>query len=54
MLKDIQDGTFARNWINEHKSGRPNFNRMAQADKESQLEQVGSELRGMMSWIDNK
>ena len=54
VLKDIQDGTFARNWINEHKSGRPNFNRMAQADKESQLEQVGSELRGMMSWIDNK
>ena len=54
VLKDIQDGTFARNWINEHKSGRPNFNKMAQADKESQLEQVGRELRSMMSWINDK
>lgn len=54
VLSEIQDGTFARNWINEHKSGRPNFNRMAQADKESKLEQVGSELRSMMSWINDK
>jgi len=54
VLKEIQDGTFARNWINEHKSGRPNFNKMAQADKESQLEQVGRELRSMMSWINDK
>lgn len=51
VLSEIQDGTFARNWINEHKSGRPNFNRMAQEDRDSQLEKVGSELRSMMSWI---
>lgn len=54
ILKEIQDGTFARNWINEHKSGRPNFNRMKKADEELQLEKVGRELRGMMSWISDK
>lgn len=52
VLKDVQDGTFAQNWINEHKSGRPNFNKMAQADRDSQLERVGKELRGMMAWLD--
>lgn len=54
VLNEIQDGSFAKKWINEHKSGRPNFNRMAQADKDSELERVGRELRGMMSWIDDK
>ncbi|WP_054948867.1 ketol-acid reductoisomerase [Numidum massiliense] len=52
VLKDIQNGTFAKKWIEEHKSGRPNFNRMRQEDQDSQLEQVGKELRDMMSWIE--
>lgn len=54
VLKDIQDGVFARNWVNEHKNGRPNFNRMAEADREHQIERVGRELRSMMAWISEK
>ena len=54
VLSEIQDGTFARNWLTENMLGRPHFNAMRRIEKEHQIEKVGRELRGMMSWIDSK
>ncbi|MFN2465095.1 MAG: ketol-acid reductoisomerase [Candidatus Dormibacteria bacterium] len=51
ILAEIQDGTFAKNWIAENANGRPNFVEFKQADQHSQLEEVGSELRSRMSWL---
>ncbi len=50
VLKDIQEGTFARNWILENKAGRPYFNAKRRIEAEQQLEQVGGQLRELMSW----
>ncbi|MGL5150694.1 MAG: ketol-acid reductoisomerase [Clostridium sp.] len=54
VLAEIQDGTFARNWLMENMVGRPNFNAKRRMESEHQIEKVGQELRGMMSWIDTK
>lgn len=50
VLSDIQDGTFAKNWLDENKNNRPNFNKMREEHRNSQLEVVGKELRSKMSW----
>ena len=50
ILTDIQDGTFAKNWLLENQVGCPNFNAMRRIESQHQLEQVGAELRKMMSW----
>lgn len=51
ILSEIQSGAFAKEWIEENKKGRPNFNKMkAECDKH-QIEQVGAKLREMMPWI---
>ena len=54
VLTEIQDGTFARNWLIENQVGRPQFNAMRRMEAEHQIEKVGKELREMMSWIDTK
>jgi ketol-acid reductoisomerase len=51
LLKDIQNGSFATRWILENQAGRPSFNAMRRAASQHQIEQVGKELRGMMSWL---
>lgn len=51
VLTEIQKGEFARNWIVENQANRPVFNAINQREKEHQIEQVGAELRKMMSWI---
>ncbi|TCK98437.1 ketol-acid reductoisomerase [Natranaerovirga hydrolytica] len=51
VLKEIQDGTFARNWIVENKVNRPAFNARRRLESEHEIETVGKELRKMMSWI---
>ncbi|NMM63723.1 ketol-acid reductoisomerase [Clostridium sp. P21] len=50
ILKDIQDGVFARNWLLENQINRPNFNAVRRQEKEQQIETVGAELRKMMTW----
>lgn len=50
VLSDIQDGTFAKNWILENQANRPYFNATRRRESEQQLEQVGKDLRGMMNW----
>ena len=52
ILEDIQDGTFARNWVAEDDAGRPNFTKMREEGANHPIEKVGAELRGLMSWVD--
>jgi ketol-acid reductoisomerase len=52
VLRDIQDGTFARNWIAENEAGRPEFERLRAQDQDHLIEQVGEELRGQMAFLD--
>ena len=51
VLKDIQDGTFARNWIAENENGMPEFKAKMQADLDHPIEAVGRQLRGRMDWL---
>ncbi|MEG1993513.1 MAG: ketol-acid reductoisomerase [Oscillospiraceae bacterium] len=50
VLSDIQDGTFARNWILENQANRPYFRSTRRIEADHQVEKVGAELRKMMSW----
>jgi len=52
VLKDIQQGVFARNWLLENQIGCTNFNATRRIESEHQLETVGAELRKLMSWND--
>jgi ketol-acid reductoisomerase len=54
ILKEVQDGTFAREWINEAKSGGANFKAMKEKDKNHPVEVTGRKLRKLMSWINSK
>jgi ketol-acid reductoisomerase len=51
ILKDVQDGTYARSWIVENEKGRPWFNRTREAERSAQIEQVGARLRAMMPFL---
>jgi ketol-acid reductoisomerase len=51
ILAEIQSGEFAREWINENKTGCKKFNALRESEKQLQVEEVGANLRGMMSWI---
>ncbi len=50
VLTEIQNGTFARNWILENQANRPFFNATRKMQSEIQLEQVGADLRSKMNW----
>jgi ketol-acid reductoisomerase len=51
ILKEIQSGKFAKEWIAESESGRNNFNALRKAGVDHQIESVGKNLRSMMPWI---
>lgn len=51
ILKEIQSGKFAREWIAESESGRTKFNELRDAGAKHQIEEVGKRLRSMMPWI---
>ena len=51
ILRDIQDGTFAKEWIAENDEGRKRFLRLREDAKEHPIEEVGKELRRMMPWM---
>ncbi len=51
ILREIQDGTFARTWILENQAGRPAFNAQRKREAEHPIEVVGSALRSMMPWL---
>jgi len=51
ILRDIQDGSFAREWVQEHAAGKPRFNAYAQKARAHEIEGVGAELRSLMPWL---
>jgi ketol-acid reductoisomerase len=51
ILKQVQSGKFAREWIRENENGRPVFNELRKRDDEHPIEVVGKKLRSMMEWI---
>ncbi len=51
ILKEIQKGKFAKEWIKENEDGRPNFNRLLKEGDEHLIEKVGKQLREMMPWM---
>ncbi len=53
VLSDIQDGTFAREWIAENRAGQENFKRMRSEQAAHEVESVGKDLRAQMAWIDD-
>ncbi len=54
ILDEITSGKFAREWIAEHKAGKPLFNKLYNADKNHPVEVTGRKLRKMMKWINAK
>jgi ketol-acid reductoisomerase len=55
LLKDIQSGAFARDWMNEARNGRTRFQQLDEEAREHPIERVGAQLRGMMPWLsDNR
>ena len=54
ILGEIQDGTFAREWVAEDDNGRPNFTKLQREGQEHPIEEVGEKLRGLMSWVGAK
>ncbi len=54
ILAEIQDGTYARNWIKENQEGRPWFNEQRAKERSHMIEQIGKELRAMMPFLQAK
>ncbi|MCI0499152.1 MAG: ketol-acid reductoisomerase [Planctomycetales bacterium] len=54
ILAEITSGAFAKEWVNEYKTGLKNFNALYEKDHGSQLEEVGRKLRKMMKWVKAK
>jgi len=51
ILAEIQDGSFAKEWILENQAGRPVYNALKRMEQEHLIEEVGAELREMMPWL---
>lgn len=51
ILAEVQDGSFAREWILENQAGRPSFNIIKKREAEDLIEDVGAKLREMMPWL---
>ena len=54
ILKEIQSGQFAKEWLLENKVNRPTFNALLKKDADHEIEKVGDKLRKMMSWVGDK
>ena len=51
ILSDIQDGTFAKNFVDECEAGKPNMKEIRERDSKLPIEEVGKGLRAMFSWL---
>ena len=54
VLKEVQSGKFARQWIRENAEGRANYQRLLEEDVDRQIEKVGAALRARMPWLNEK
>jgi ketol-acid reductoisomerase len=54
ILEDVQDGTFAREWILENQAKRPVFRALTRSMENHLLEETGKKLRKMMPWIEKQ
>lgn len=54
ILSEIQDGSFAKEWLNEYHSGQKYMNQLREENREHPIEKVGAKLREMMSWLKKK
>jgi ketol-acid reductoisomerase len=52
VLREIQDGTFAREWVGEHRAGRARYEGLKQRDLQHPIETVGKQLRARMPWLE--
>jgi ketol-acid reductoisomerase len=52
VLEEVQDGTFAREWIAENQAGRPSYTQLKEAEETHHIEQVGEPLRDLFAWDD--
>jgi ketol-acid reductoisomerase len=52
VLEEVQDGTFARNWITENQAGRPSYTQLRHAEKNHEIEEVGARLRDLFAWAE--
>ena len=51
ILKEVQDGTFAKEWLAEYGAGQPKMNQLREENKNHLIEKTGQKLREMMSWV---
>jgi ketol-acid reductoisomerase len=51
ILDEIQSGAFTKEWMDEHRAGKPNFKALNKKGEEHPIEEVGAKLRGMMPWL---
>jgi ketol-acid reductoisomerase len=54
ILKEVQNGKFARQWIEEKASGGKNYSKLLKQDTDRQIEKVGAELRARMPWLNDR
>jgi ketol-acid reductoisomerase len=54
ILTEVQDGSFAKEWILENQVSRPVYNASKRMENEELIEEVGAELRQMMPWLKRK
>ena len=54
ILKEVQTGKFAKQWIEEYASGRKGYDKMLKEDTNRQIEKVGAELRARMPWLNDR
>jgi ketol-acid reductoisomerase len=54
ILKEVQTGSFAKEWILENQVGRPMFNALRKKEAEHPIEEIGKKLRSMMGWLKEK
>jgi ketol-acid reductoisomerase len=54
VLRDIQSGQFAQQWINENDTGKQNYDALLAADLDQPIEKVGARLRQHMAWLQSR
>jgi ketol-acid reductoisomerase len=54
ILKEVQNGKFAKQWIEENASGRKSYDKLLKQDTNRQIEKVGAELRARMPWLNDR